>query len=333
MTDLVSILIPCYNAENWLGETIESALAQTWLRKEVIIVDDGSTDKSLHVAKQYESKMVKVISQENQGAAAARNKAFKHAQGDYIQWLDADDLLAPDKMEQQLKRIHGGAEHRILLSSSWGKFYYRQEKAQFTPHHLWADLEPVEWLIIKFNENVYMNPAAWLVSRKLSDVAGPWNEKLSQDDDGEYFARVVAASEKITFVPEAKCYYRKSNPRSLSRDLSRKGCESLYLSLSLCINHLRSLEDSRRTRAACLQLLQDNLRSFYPDHTDILKKTNDLAKELGGRLSPPVVSWRYGLARRMLGPVRAKKVKRTTAMLRQSIAWNWDKLLYSISKK
>lgn len=333
MTALVSILIPCYNAEKWLSETIQSAMAQTWRNKEIIVVDDGSTDNSLSVARQFASKTLKVLHQKNSGAAAARNKALQHAQGDYIQWLDADDLLAPDKVEKQLKRMDGGAGHRILLSCSWGKFYYRYEKARFTPHNLWSDLDPVDWLITKFNENVYMNPASWLVSRKLSDMAGPWNEKLSQDDDGEYFARVVAVSEKIIFVKEARCYYRKSNPRSLSRDLSRKGCESLFLSLSLCIEHLRSLEDSERTRKACVRLLQDNVRSFYPNYIYILKKADGLARELGGELSPPVFGWKYELARRILGAAKAMKIKRTTSMISQSIAWNWDKLLYSISRK
>ena len=103
MSVLVSILIPSYNAEEWIEETIQSALSQTWPRKEIIIVDDGSTDNSLRIAKEYESNSVKVISQENSGAAVARNKALEYAQGDYIQWLDADDLLAPDKIEKQLR--------------------------------------------------------------------------------------------------------------------------------------------------------------------------------------------------------------------------------------
>ena len=71
---LVSILIPCYNAEKWLSETINSALDQTWKNIEIIIVDDGSTDSSLAIAKTFESKNIKVLSQENRGASAARNQ-------------------------------------------------------------------------------------------------------------------------------------------------------------------------------------------------------------------------------------------------------------------
>src|SRR5690242_2593971 len=102
MKPLVSILIPAYNAEPWIAGTIKSALDQTWSRKEVIVVDDGSRDRTLAVAKQFASKNVSIVTQQNQGASAARNKAFDLCQGDYIQWLDADDLLAPAKIAQQV---------------------------------------------------------------------------------------------------------------------------------------------------------------------------------------------------------------------------------------
>src|SRR5947207_14277041 len=98
MKPLVSILIPGYNAERWIGDSIRSALAQTWPRKEIIIVDDGSRDRTLSVAQQFACGNVLVVSQPNQGASAARNKGYELCQGDYIQWLDADDLLSADKV-------------------------------------------------------------------------------------------------------------------------------------------------------------------------------------------------------------------------------------------
>ena len=101
-TPLISILIPAYNAEKWIGETIRSALSQTWPNKEIIIVESGSTDNTLRVARQFESPIVKVLSQPNEGASSARNTAFSVSQGEYIQWLDADDLLAPDKIARQM---------------------------------------------------------------------------------------------------------------------------------------------------------------------------------------------------------------------------------------
>ncbi len=122
---LVSILIPAYNAQEWIGETIRSALAQTWPRKEIIVVDDGSTDRTLDVARQFESADVKVVAHANQGAAAARNTAYSLSQGDFIQWLDADDLLSPDKIEGQMQVANQVASKRVLLSSGWVHFHYR----------------------------------------------------------------------------------------------------------------------------------------------------------------------------------------------------------------
>src|ERR1700722_17681797 len=131
MEPLVSILIPAYNAEEFVAAAIRSAIDQTWQRKEIIVVDDGSTDGTAEVARKFASKDVAFVSKQNEGAAATRNHAFELSQGDYIQWLDADDLLAPDKIDRQLTALRGGDTKWTLLSSSWGHFRYRTEGARF----------------------------------------------------------------------------------------------------------------------------------------------------------------------------------------------------------
>ena len=101
----VSILIPLYNSEEYIAETIDSCLNQTYDNIEIIIVDDGSTDAGLEIARQYEIKYenIKVKTQKNSGAPVARNKAFALSTGEYIQYIDADDLLHPDKIYLQWK--------------------------------------------------------------------------------------------------------------------------------------------------------------------------------------------------------------------------------------
>src|ERR1035437_4941027 len=142
MKPLVSILIPAYNAEEWIGEAIQSAIGQTWSRKEVIVVDDGSKDRTAEVARRFASKEFLVVSQENQGAAAARNHALHLSQGDYIQWLDADDLLGLDKIERQLAALRDGDDEHTLLSGPWAYFNFRTDRARFKATSLWQELAP-----------------------------------------------------------------------------------------------------------------------------------------------------------------------------------------------
>ena len=121
---LVSVLVTAYNAEPWLAETLTSVADQTYDNLEVVVVDDGSTDGTLAVAGRFEGPRVRVVSQENAGACAARNRALSEARGDLVQYLDADDLLAPDKIARQVARLADEPEGTIA-SGSWTRFHRR----------------------------------------------------------------------------------------------------------------------------------------------------------------------------------------------------------------
>src|SRR5260370_251540 len=234
MKSVVSILIPSYNAEQWIVDAVQSAIAQTWTRKEIIVVNDGSTDRTADVAQRFASKEVAVVSTRNQGAAAARNYALSLSQGEYIQWLDADDLLISDKIERQLAALHDVDGSLILLSSSWAPFYYRTQRASFVRTSLCQDLSPVEWLLRKMGDNLHMQTATWLTSRELAEAAGPWDTRLLSDDDGEYFCRVLLASEGTRFVPEAGVFYRVTPSSRLSHiGASDKKKDAMLVSMKL----------------------------------------------------------------------------------------------------
>jgi glycosyltransferase involved in cell wall biosynthesis len=328
MGELVSILIPAYNAERWIRDTIRSAVDQTWPHKEIIVVDDGSRDQTLSIARQFASKEVSVVTQANQGSASARNHAFSICQGDYIQWLDADDLLAPDKIARQLGFAESGRESRVLLTSSFGRFYVCHERASIEPTSLWQDLSPADWLINKFNDNVWMNPAAWLVSRKLSVLAGSWDERLSLDDDGEYGCRLVAASKMVRFIGGAMSYYRIGNIGSLSTRVSDKAHESLLLSITLCIQYLMSLEKSERSKKASLNVLQTYLPLFYPEKVEELARMNKLASQMGGTLKAPTINWKHYPFDKILGQAGRIKVVNNWRNLKNLGQKNWEKLAY-----
>lgn len=141
-------------------------------------MDDGSGDDTLNIVRRYESSVLKVNHQKNGGACRARNCAPRECQGDYIQWLDADDLLAPDKIERQMAVADDESDPDVLLSSEWGKFSYRLSKSQFQPTPLWQDLSAVDWLVSRLANTWNMIVPAWLVSRKLTEKTGPWDESL-----------------------------------------------------------------------------------------------------------------------------------------------------------
>jgi glycosyltransferase involved in cell wall biosynthesis len=333
MDPLVSILIPAFNARRWITDTIKSAIGQTWPRKEIIVVDDGSTDETLAIAQRFASKEVKVVTQQNQGAAAARNRAFALCQGDYVQWLDADDLLAADKIAQQLAVAENRRDGQVLLSSAWGQFIYRVNRAQFTPTRLWCDLSPVEWLIRKMGENVFMQTGCWLVSRELCEAAGAWDTRLLSDDDGEYFCRVILASNSVRFVPQARVFYRRTPTNRLSYvGQSDKKKDGLFLSIELHLKYIQSLENSDRVRTACLTFLQDSLINFYPERLDIVGDMKKLAAELGGSLETPKLRWKYAWIEPLFGWQTAKRSQDVLPKLKATLLSRWDKAMCALEE-
>ena len=323
MRPLVSILIPAYNADKWLAETLRSALAQTWENKEIIVVDDGSKDGTLALARTFESEILKVFTQKNQGAAATRNTAFSLSRGSYIQWLDADDLLAPDKIATQMDALADDQNPRILLSGEWGSFMHRSSRARFIASGLWCDLSKAEWLMRKMEQNTFMQTGSWLVSRELTEAAGPWDTRLLGDDDGEYFCRVLLASSGVRFVPGARVYYRQAGPGSLSYvGGSNKKRDAQWVSMELHIGYLRSLDDSDRARAACVRFMQTWMINFYPERMDIFEKAERLSRLLGGRLKTPALSWKYSWMKALFG------WRLTLSAQRRFQHWKWSTISY-----
>ena len=330
MKPLVSILIPAFNAERWIGETIRSALAQEWPRVEIMIVDDGSRDQTLAVAKTFESKHVRVATQPNAGAAAARNTALSLSQGDWIQWLDADDLLAPDKIQRHMEAFEKQPNPRMLLSSAWGAFMSRPDAASFRPTALWQDLAPVEWLTLQLERNLHMQTATWLVSRQLTEAAGPWNPRLAAAacDDGEYFSRVILASDGIRFVPSSKVLYRVVGTDRLSYvGRSERKMEALLFGLELYFSNLRARDDSSRVRAACVRYLQTHLNDMCPESDAVMERARTLAEACGGQLNEPTLPRKYAPVQALLGRAGAKRFQVRYNEIKSSVLRSWDETL------
>jgi hypothetical protein len=211
---------------------------------------------------------------------------------------------------------------------------YRYYRAKFIPSALWDNLSPVEWLARKMGQNLYMQTASWLVSRELAEAAGPWDTRLLGDDDGEYFCRVLLASDGVRFVPESKVYYRLSGSSSLSYvGHSDKKQEAQMCSMKLHIGYLRSLEDSERTRAACVTYIQNWLVCFYPSRMDLVEEAQQIAKEFGGKLDPPHLSWKYAWIRALFGWPFARRAQVMLIQIKWSLIRLWDNTIYRIENR
>jgi len=289
MTPLVSIIIPCYNAARWLPETLESALAQTWPTVEIIVINDGSTDGSLAAAEKFAAHGVRVIDQPNRGASAARNHGLGEACGEFIQFLDADDLLSPEKIASQVTLL-GTKPGGTLATCAWGRFRDDPADTQFVDDAVFHDLLPVDFLVLAGDTGAMMHPSAWLVPRAVAERAGPWDESLSLNDDGEYFCRVALAGAGMAWCAAGRSYYRSGLAGSLSQQRGERARRSQFRSLELITKHLLAAEDSPRTRRAAANYFQRFIHDFYPAPADLMRAAAERVAALGGSTlaAPPM---------------------------------------------
>jgi hypothetical protein len=182
-------------------------------------------------------------------------------------------------------------------------------------------------------DGFHMQTSTWLVSRELTEAAGAWDERLSLDDDGEYFCRVLLNSKGTRFVPEARVFYRLSGVNSLSYlGRSDRKREAQLRSLQLHIGYLQSMEESERVRTACVRYLQKYLIDFYPERPDLVNKVEGMAADLGGQLGVPKLSWKYTWIKTFFGWRLAKRAQLFLPEIRWSLARAIDKVQLRIEK-
>jgi glycosyltransferase involved in cell wall biosynthesis len=312
MSGSVSILIPCHNAGQYLPDTIQSALNQTWPEKEIIIVNDASTDESGAIFQQINRREVRVITQRAGSAARARNLAFKSSAGQYVKFLDADDLLSADCITRQIRALNGRTD--VVAMSEWARFHTAPGEAVFSPDVTWETTDSVTWLSRAWNMGgAMMQCGMFLIPRPLLLRSGLWDERLSLLDDFEFFARLLLKATTVQFTPGARLYYRSGNTESLSARKDRTAVESAFRSLSLGTACLLETEDSERTRRACANVLQNFIYTFYPEHADLTNQLSQKAQELGGSDWEPPGTPGYELLKPLLGRRFARRLENFAA--------------------
>jgi len=302
---LVSILIPLYNAEKYFDECMQSVVGQTYQNIEVIIVDDGSADKSLKIARRYEKEFdfIKVCTQENAGAASARNKAFGYSNGDYIQYLDADDILHPEKIALQIKALHKQSfDPFISAIGKWARFYVNPNNALVSELKIYKSYNhTLDFLVDTWSNAHYSIIHSWLISRELHNKAGLWDDNISVLDDGVFFARVAYASQQIICVPDSIVYWRQDNLKSLSKDTSEKGMRSHLMACNKYAEIvIDELEYPGMSYALALQYSICIYRA-YPHHMNIVGEAEASLKRLGYNKPLAMPSKKFQLLNKVLG--------------------------------
>ena len=201
---LISVIIPVYNGERTIQETIESVFCQTFSDFELIIINDGSQDSTLDIVENIPDTRLKVLSYTNTGLPASRNRGISHASGEYISFLDADDIWTPDKLEAQLKALQTNTQAAVAYS--WTDFI--DESGQFLRQgtHLSVNGDAyAHLLLLNFLENG-SNP---LIRAQAFTTVGGFDESLTNSHDWDMWLR-LAAHYHFVAVPIPQILYRTS---------------------------------------------------------------------------------------------------------------------------
>jgi glycosyltransferase involved in cell wall biosynthesis len=274
MNSIVSILIPFYNAEKFIEETLISALNQTYKSIEIILVDDGSTDSGVSIVEKYLSDHVKLFKQENRGASAARNLAFEKSKGKFIQYLDADDILDRDKILNQIRIYETYEKKETIIVSSNFEYFTISISSSFKANNSdnFNNYKPIDWLIEANYGKAMFPPIVWLTPRKIIEKVGAWNKNLSYNDDSEFFARVLVEVDEIIHVKDANCFYRIGNNASIGSQKNEKARISEFESLNLIKKLLLEKENSERVKKSLAYQFSKINYSLYPNFPEIRKK-------------------------------------------------------------
>ena len=203
--DLVSVVIPAYNSEKWIKATLNSVLAQSYPELEIIVVDDGSVDRTAALAEQALDGFPgawKVLQQANRGVSAARNSGWRAARGSWIQFLDSDDLLAPDKIKLQMAVAQKSPQEIAVVYSNWQRV--AEKEGQLLPveelRTPQVDGKPPASLLITKN---VIQPGAYLVRREWLETVLGFDERMHIYEDDDLLVRIATAGGSFRFVPSS----------------------------------------------------------------------------------------------------------------------------------
>ncbi|MBD2773800.1 glycosyltransferase [Iningainema tapete] len=204
MEPLVSVIIPCFNADRWISEAIDSCLQQTYPNIEIIVIDDGSTDNSLEVIKSYGDRIT-WESLPHRSGNYARNRAFALSKGEYIQYLDADDYILPEKIALQVSfLVETGAD---VVYGDWRHQCHLPDGTSFLDRVIYSEVQTD--ILESLLANWWTALASLLYKRTTIVRVGGWDESLPAAQDRDFFISVVMAGCKVVYQPGCYSVYRR----------------------------------------------------------------------------------------------------------------------------
>ena len=213
---IVSIIIPCYNAEKYISEAINSCLCQTYKNIETIIVNDGSKDKSLNIIKIFRDKIV-LIDQENKGGSAARNTGLRNASGEFIKFLDADDFLENDIIEKQVSHFKKfGSDERVIV---FGDINMVDEKGDIEWVRVQPEISDGHGGVATLIESAIVTSAPLYRRSDLLKIKG-FNEDLTGNQEHELNIRLFLSGVQFRHFDDV--VYNHRNYRSDNRISGRR---------------------------------------------------------------------------------------------------------------
>lgn len=275
---LVSVLIPLYNAEQYIEDTIIRLKKQTYPNIEVIIVDDHSTDKSLKIAQKYVSEQVHVYVNPKKGGNSARNYAFLQSRGEYVKFIDADDFCSDNLIESQIERILSeGTQQTVVFSPV--RMYYPDGQRLFPPRRIDRDYVPgIELLLDIWRGKGFNCPHCHLMHRSLVDKVKGWNERIIKNQDGEFFARIYAVADKALSVKSAYVVWWQTG-NGVSTQMSLKAIESVCETHYIISDLIYSYRNDEETRKICGRVMGAYIFFNYPLVKPLLPQVEAYCKE------------------------------------------------------
>jgi len=299
---LVSIIIPAYNAAATLPATLQSALIQEddSFKLEIIVVNDGSTDQSRVILENY-CKTCTIITTENHGVSAARTTGLEHAEGNYIQYLDSDDLLMPGKIKQQLKALIDSQAN--VAYGDWQKFSQQGEGIIITEtitKQIGADAE------LDIFNNFWCPPAVLLFSRKITDQL-IWKSNLPVIQDARYLLDAASIG-KFVYVPGVQAQYRTLQSKSLSQRDSLAFVTDCFLNTGEIYERWKNeLAENPDKKQALINSLRYCITEFSIAKSKLFDKAIDLLLKIAPGYVPAEPALHHNISK-LIGFKNAEKL-------------------------